>query len=500
MRVLVDLDCRGQLMQSIELRLKEWSNCYRSKHAHQLSWPLNGTTFYLGRSNHRLHWFILMQPQNANAFKWHENPAKRASQVEAGCKQSALEKEHAEALFLYIKELFKHPELSGSGFDQEMSFTNMNSTLQLNHRAWVTFQRLFMEMFAEGFYSDPLGEEPATWWDNYKPAFACYDYGQDEPLDPPMGIDMMEWISEELDRHFDSANIASICVAIAQNFNYDSEIPDVRQPSNGFGNMGILMECKHVESLFETPRERRALSLYRLGLQGRYCNWQSSRPPTALANLFQELNGYLAEVNGSRHEIANMGHVQGYSMIKQVVRHDPMDFKIAKGMYTGALGYPISKTLDRVAFMREKDKVWKKVGLSAEREERPLNLTRKCLQTAADTGRIGFRIEGVICVKMSRLRQENRNFHYICDEVLLPYLTWWASKGGGLDIVDGLVVFPKSDFPGILITWTRILELLMGRFIATYLRFGGLTVLEAEIVANTERAAVFVLTGDVRLV
>ncbi|KAF8454266.1 hypothetical protein BDZ91DRAFT_801863 [Kalaharituber pfeilii] len=347
-----------------------------------------------------------------------------------------------------------------------MSFTNMNSTLQLNHRAWVTFQRLFMEMFAEGFYSDPLGEEPATWWDNYKPAFACYDYGQDEPLDPPMGIDMMEWISEELDRHFDSANIASIYV---------------RQPSNGFGNMGILMECKHVESLFETPRERRALSLYRLGLQGRYCNWQSSRPPTALANLFQELNGYLAEVNGSRHEIANMGHVQGYSMIKQVVRHDPMDFKIAKGMYTGALGYPISKTLDRVAFMREKDKVWKKVGLSAEREERPLNLTRKCLQTAADTGRIGFRIEGVICVKMSRLRQENRNFHYICDEV-------FASLSD------------LSDFSGILITWTRILELLMGRFIATYLRFGGLTVLEAEIVANTERAAVFVLTGDVRLV
>ena len=98
----------------------------------------------------------------------------------------------------------------------------------------------------------------------------AYEYGQDEPINPRLDQDMMQWLGEELSRTFHASNIASFSCAIAINFSYDPTVPDIRAHSEVTNNHAILMDRNVVEKLWAPGVACRSLSFYPLGLQPRY--------------------------------------------------------------------------------------------------------------------------------------------------------------------------------------------------------------------------------------
>lgn len=69
----------------------------------------------------------------------------------------------------------------------------------------------------------------------------------------------------------------------------------------------------------------------------RYGNWQCSIPPDDFKEVFTGVNSYLMDETQTERNIITSGPVQGYSTIKQVIRHDSEVFALPKGAYTGAL-------------------------------------------------------------------------------------------------------------------------------------------------------------------
>ncbi|KAI5779174.1 hypothetical protein DFH27DRAFT_624141 [Peziza echinospora] len=482
-----------------------WATPYRCSHAYNLDFSLKGRTFFFGKSCDRIKCYLVLAPRFPTSGQ--NNNTADIDLMENAQEQSHVPKDIALQIWDYIKEVFLSPGLAGCGLRQTATMGNSGGII-LDHTKWCLFQKTFMDGWPARFEVNPDSGMPATWFDRVRPHFHCYDYGQDIELIDGESTTLIDFLAQELDSLYDLSNAWSFSCAVANNVTYhDPEYvspvnPDESSASNTDDKLalGILADRNTITELWERRSDQKKVTFYPLAWQQRYGNFQAAAPPDLFKAVYTDLNNELRASNRTvgNGNVVNYGPFQGYNLIKQLIRHDAQSFELKKGNFTGSMCF------DRRGAKRKQntrhDKLCSKIDGSDGARLNPISLATSETFDAIQTNKTGFRLEFIVNVNIHNLLSENRNFEYVCNEVLQPLFIFWARLDGGFEIYKKLETWSPGIFPGILTTYGGILEAAMDYYICKYKQDGVLNVVDGEGVAALERLGTLMWTGDPRVV
>ena len=170
---------RSAFFDNVTFTLLHWQAPYSSKHAaSSLPFELTQRTFRLATGASRELWFIVMHPVEAEVTEFAESRAERRRRQKEVGRRSALQRHHAEALAMYIKEVFLHGQLLGEGVELSWKLNDRRSQ-NIAFEKWSVFQTIFMERwssFVERHTYDPF-------WTKHQPAFHAYDHGSNTKIE-----------------------------------------------------------------------------------------------------------------------------------------------------------------------------------------------------------------------------------------------------------------------------------------------------------------------------
>jgi len=403
------------LFSTAELSFSSWAQPYTSKHAFNLAYTLEGRTFHLGKSESRIQWYLVFVPKTPEVLNL--DNAEKA--ITIGMAKSPLKRHHAEQLTDFLIELFlQSTRLAGTGVERSWSLKNKTNpssggnTVKLTARQWHAFQEELFQLWERDMVSKDLAD---SFWHDHIPCLHAYDYGQDVELltgDPEIHFETH--LAHELGRLYNIDNAATFSCAVAANI---TGVDEHEEP------YAILGDREAIE--YEYRHSRQGYSFYPLGLSPRAGNFQAHRAPSEIhEHLWKpELSKCLNE--NSERQVLFPGQFQGYSMIKQVIRHSPKVFLPRKRFWQAGLG--LRRKLASGKALEAQERILKRLESSsdADRAQRPIAREVDQLKSAITTNKFGYRFEQIINVRVDQVEPEDRCLDHIIGMTVVPYVNWW---------------------------------------------------------------------------
>ncbi|KAG6108615.1 hypothetical protein E4U13_006377 [Claviceps humidiphila] len=555
----------GSSFDNVTFTLQYWQASYSSKHANSsLSFELTGRTFRLATGSAREVWFVVMHPVEAEMTELpgsHRTGNGRHRQADTG-ERSAMRKDHAEALAIYIKQIFQEGALLGEGVEPSWTLgdgRSQNMTLQ----KWSLFQMLFMEKWST--FAETHGYD--DYWAEHQPAFHAYDHGANVDIPIPSGManvsrevpihpdedasysgssrqereredisqreitddesdsrmpermdsegaasesgratdqelyqDGLEELRGDLERRYNLDHIAQISYAIAANIYCSENSPqsDGTTPAEA-KPLCLLADRRQVTAAYEGI----PFTFYPLAFHPRFGNFVAKRPPQFLNNLYTTMCSNM-KVQNDGHEVLHFGGFQGYcSGLKRAIRHRKEDLLATQGCATAALTLSPSEASRGPARLRAKHERLLGVIRGQQTPEQPQASTpfareSQRINTIIEEKEVAFRMEQVVTVRTSGLIPERRNFFTVLRPIF-QYMRFFLSERDQYRTI--LRAFPLSLFPGILCGFARLFELSFEGMEKRYRASGdnGLDLALCESIACLDRLGNYCFTGDPRV-
>ncbi|KAG5952292.1 hypothetical protein E4U57_006252 [Claviceps arundinis] len=518
----------GSSFDNVTFTLQYWQASYSSKHANSsLPFELTGRTFRLATGSAREVWFVVMHPVQAEITELpgsHRAGTGRHRQADTG-ERSAMRMDHAEALAIFIKDVFQEGALLGEGVEPSWKLgdgRSQNITLQ----QWSLFQTLFMEKWST--FAETHGYD--DYWAEHQPAFHAYDHGANVYIPIPPGIDnvsrevpirpdsegaasqdgrateqelyqdSLEKLRGDLERRYNLDHIAQISYAIAANIYCSENSPqsDGTTPAE-VRPLCLLADRTQVTAAYEGI----PFTFYPLAFHPRFGNFVAKRPPQFLNNLYTTMCSNM-KVQNDGHEVLHFGGFQGYcSGLKRAIRHRKEDLLATQGCATAALTLSPSDASRGPARLRTKHERLLGVICGQQTPEQPqasIPFARESqrINTIIEEKEVAFRMEQVVTVRTSGLIPERRNFFTVLRPIF-QYMRFFLRERDQYRTI--LRAFPLSLFPGILCGFARLFELSFKEMENRYRASGnnGLDLALCESIACLDRLGNYCFTGDPRV-
>ena len=406
---------KESLFSTAELSFASWAKPYMSKHAFNLTHTLEGRTFYLAKSESRIEWYLVFVPKVPDVLDFDQ----LNKVISKGMAKSPLKRDRAEKLADYLISLFLNsPDLAGSGVERSWSLKNkaglgsQQNRVKLTARQWHTFQKELFGSWQREMVSDNLAD---TFWDDHTPCLHAYDYGQDVKLlteDPEM--DFEKHLARELGRLYNIDNAATFSCAVAAN---------VTGEDNEEKAYAILGERQAIEAQYRHVIG--GCSFYPLGLSPRAGNFQAQQAPSEIDNRLWKPHMQTCSNANSGKQVLFPGPFQGYSMIKQLIRHSPAVFLPRKRFWQAGLGLRRNLASDKALKVQNDILIRLQSGSDSDRAERPIAREVDQVAAAIATETFGYRFEQIINVRIDEIIPEKRSLDYIVQISVVPYVHWW---------------------------------------------------------------------------
>ncbi|RPA88623.1 hypothetical protein L873DRAFT_1849653 [Choiromyces venosus 120613-1] len=470
---------KESLFSTAELSFASWARPYNSKHAFNLAHMLEGRTFHLAKSESPIQWYLVFVPKAPEVLDLdHLNNV-----ITNGMAKSPLKQRHVEILADYLIELFLHStRLAGAGVKQSWSLRNnpdlesRGSRVTLCASQWLAFQEELFNSWERDMLSDDLTD---TFWKDHIPCLHAYDYGQDvELLTDDPDIDFDTHLVCELARMYNIDNAATFSCAVAANI---TGVDDVGAA------YAILGDRETIEK--EYRHSMRGYSFYLLGLSPHAANFQAQHAPCKIDDCLWAPHLDTSSNRNGGNQVLFPGPFQGYSMIKQVIRHSPKVFLPCKRFWQAELG------------------LWCNLASTkALRVQKCISpIAREVDQLAAGiaTNKFSYRFEQIINVRVDQLACENWHLDYVIAVSVAPYVHWWH---------ENICVWQKwlisfepqwsgQIFPGVLLAFGNMFDSVLTELYeeSRKIGFASLDVGKVECVAHLEMLASYTFTGEIRI-
>jgi hypothetical protein len=531
----------SRFFDNITISLKSWRASYSAKHVHGLSFELENRTFRLATAATREAWYIVMHPI-ADVPEELLSGSERRKRRERASQSSALQLHHAHFLASYIKEIFLIGELLGEGVEPSWR-------LDGPHKQNITFNKwtIFQETFMREWQAYVRQNTQDKFWTENQPAFHAYDYGANIEIDVTEQLravpketrlrttdedsesdeeaeagsrvhragvanevfgataaspsihdyqDLftggLQQLQTELEQKYVIRNIETVSYALAVDINcLDGRSPN---PNDKLARC-LLADRNMVLREFQGVRD---FTFYPLAFHPAYGNFSSPQPPAFLMN---NLLAIMQENMSYQHNGANVlhyGYFQAYSDIKRSIRHGPDDLLATKGVATAALALPShnGNLPARVAARRERLLEHLQGGLTPgdPASSKPFFRESQRIEQAILEEEFAFRIEQVISVQVSRLKEGSQSFLTILSPIFQLIRFFLEEPQLYTQLFRS---FCPLVFPGILGSFATLFaqatESIYERFEATGAR--GLCVALAEGVSALDRLGSYCFTG-----
>ena len=406
---------KESLFSTAELSFTSWAKPYSSKHAFNLDYTLEGRTFHLGKSESRIEWYLVFVPKAHEVLNFDQlNKA-----ITNGMVKSALKTKHAEKLTDYLINLFLHStRLADSGVERSWSLRNKTGLgrhqdrVNLTARQWHAFQEELFFSWETGMASEDIAD---PFWKDHTPCLHAYDYGQDvELLTEDPEIDFERHLVGELARLYNIENAATFSCAVAANISGKDD------EKNAYA---ILGDREMIEEQYR--HAIRGYSFYPLGLSPRAGNFQAQQAPLEIDNLLWAplLEKCLNENSGK--QVVFPGAFQGYSIIKQLIRHSPKAFLPRKRFWQAGLGLRHKLASNKALKVQERILRRLESGSDIDRAQRPIAREVDQISAAITAERFGYRFEQIINVRVDQIAPEERSLAHVIAISVVPYVHWW---------------------------------------------------------------------------
>ena len=406
---------KESLFSTAELSFASWAKPYMSKHAFNLAHTLEGRTFYLAKSESRIEWYLVFIPKTPDVLDFDQLD----KVITNGMVNSPLKRERAEKLTDYLINLFLHsPCLAGSGVERSWSLKNKTSQrsgenrVKLTARQWYAFQDELFHLWERDMISGNLAD---TFWNDHIPCLHAYDYGRDVKLltdDPEMEFE--KHLARELARLYNIDNAATFSCAVAAN---------ITGKDNEGKAYAILGDRRAIEEQYR--HAMRGYSFYPLGLSPRAGNFQAQQGTSEMDHGLWKPHMQTCSNANSGKQVLFPGPFQGYSMIKQLIRHSPKVFLPRKRFWQAGLGLRYKLASDKALKVQSGILMRLQSGSDADRAKRPIAREVDQIAAAIATETFGYRFEQIINVRIDQLTPEKRSLHYIIQIGVVPYVYWW---------------------------------------------------------------------------
>ncbi|KAF6791707.1 hypothetical protein CMUS01_16213 [Colletotrichum musicola] len=547
---------QGGFFDNVIFSLRHWSAPYSSKHAAaSLPFDIQHRTFRIATAGSRELWFIVMHPRGGQVSEYAASAAHRTRQKAQSVRTSAIKRHHAELLAEYIKEIFLQGDLIGEGVEPRWTL-NRRDSQSISCSKWTIFQELFMADWPN-FVDQHSHDE---FWAENQPAFHTYDHGAnididvgehiekipqetriendtdedeedeedegdeedeedeedearqggtteqsqnadedadetieqsqnaDEDADETTERDRLEVLRSELEKKYRLANIGHISYALAANLN-------CLRPGEA---VSLLADRTLLADQYQSDK---SFSFFPMAFHPRYGNFSSPKPPRFLNNLLAIMRHNMSRRNEGA-DVLSFGFFQGYSVIKQTMRSRADDLLATKGLATAALTLPPPEARQSAPTNARQNQLLRHIRGELTPDQpgasTPFARERQRVKAAIDAGHVGFRMEQVVTVRVSRLIARRRSSHVVLQPIFQLILFFMKQQASYTAV---LRCFRPSVFPHVLCSFATIFEVALAEMDQRFRARGdkGLGIALAEAVAILDRLGSFCFTGDQRV-
>lgn len=418
-------DERGNITNG-KLTLAQWRKPYASYRAYTADHRYYRRTMRIAEIGGS-EVFIVMKPKEGAVFL--DIDLKHVS-ISHALKKSAMTPSHATQLGTYIVRIMMTTRrLSRHGVTIEWKPGGLDSA-DMDGRDW----RLLFSKMIEG-WEDFQEACPEDYWTQQELSFHMYQIGQDVGIRPRHCIDGT--MAATLSQMYDANSVSTMLYALATNINISTcESPPTEGEDEEPESEDFQPYYEAKSSLFDTAEITRdylnvpgaGLRIFPMAFSPSVCSFQANKAPESYqVGVVDPLNRHLERQNASGHRVNEKPIVkvvlfQGYSLLKQYCRHRPSKFLLSQGSYTACLCAP--KKLNKL----QTDKQTKMFhGIESGT---PFTKFDDGIDQATTNGRLGSRIEPVISINFQALLPENRNWDYVCREIIHPSMVWTKNARG----------------------------------------------------------------------
>ncbi|KAG6290096.1 hypothetical protein E4U09_004606 [Claviceps aff. purpurea] len=501
-----------------------WQAPYSLRHAtNTLPFELNERTFRFASGPEKQIWFIVLHPVEAEALEPPES--RRPDTVE----NSTIRSDRAHALSMFINGLLSRPEISRHVVNRMVSF-----------RYWHLVQQTLMENWQD-FVKTHAHDK---FWRKNHPAFHVLDHGDDITLKPhrdllslPMEVtydpnpgvrdtghigeasddeasddeggqrepegsqptapgerentlytDELVQLKHKLHAMYDLNHIDQVSYTIGAIINCSrppapggettDRVPvcllaDRSEVCATYGNSPTANSCKP------------AAEFHPLGFHPQYGNFVGSRPPSFIEPLFKILKANMFAQNECE-DVLDFEAFRGYSYAVE----DAVRDTVTQGRASAALTLSPSVRERSSASVSDNHR-----KLIEKRPSKHLRDVERSIAASINEATLGYRMDQVVTIKVSRLLPEHQQFETIM-RPLFQFMRFFLCEPKRYCKI--LRAFEYSQFPEILRGFARFFETVFSEMERRYDARSdtGLSPALCEATALLNRLAEFCFTGD----
>lgn len=427
----------ASVLLKVKVGFQKWNHAYRSYRAYTLGYTLYERCFHFAKIGDLLV-FLVMSPRSEDIT----NASNFDVTIAKGMEKAAMTIGHAKQLCDYMLDVAQSvPSISRRGINAQFTL-GARQEASFDMSDWSMYQEALFERW-DGFVT----HHPESFWLDHQPTIHVYDYGQDSSFTRSQL--QTDKISSELTSIYNPASVKNFTFALATMVDYftlDQDLPenvhiggntdaadadaddaaDTADTANAAGQqpvlepMALAFDTRAIMNEYEDPKAA-GLRIFPVGFSPTVCSFQAKCAPRSYkAYVLDPINASVRERNhlDNHQSVVSDGMFQGYLGITQYVRKRQFTFELGKGKYVAGLCSPKELTVPK-ANKRNK-------FLVDLKSEQPFNAFDTAIDLARNNHRMGVRIEPVVSIDFTLLLPENRNFKYVCEEIIYPMTRWFC--------------------------------------------------------------------------
>ncbi|KAL3290671.1 hypothetical protein RB213_009689 [Colletotrichum asianum] len=222
-----------------------------------------------------------------------------------------------------------------------------------------------------------------------------------------------------------------------------------------------------------------------------YGNMSSNCPPIFLNSLFAAMKGNISDQNEGAN-ILSFSYFQGYSNIKQSVRHSPHDLLATKGYATGALTMPTSDAGATSAAREKRERLLRIIR--SPNKSKPFARERQQIDVTVEAEEVAFQLEQVMSLDVRRMTGAERTFKTIIRPIFQIIRFFLIEHKSFVHIFHSL---PLKIFPRIICAYSQLFKLILNEIERQFVLGGeqGLDLARSEAVAIINQLGRYIFSG-----
>ena len=342
-----------------------------------------------------------------------------------------------------------------------------------------------------------------SFWHQHNPCFHVYDYGMNSGIDSRQddnGDVLTQQITDSFMYLFEPDAIADISIAIAteveliqQTLDDDLELSTVKR--------SLLANAEKLSKQYSISQAHNPLTIFPVAFSPKACNFQSTRPPNIVVRGFKDAFSRLYFENHDR-QVISFGPFQGYNTIKQRARPSKDDFALSQGSYTAT--FCVGLKTDAITGRRHRQ------ALQRCDSHQPYISFVRAIDEAMEADKIRFRFEPIFLIHFDQLERDNKTFHYLARNVIIPLCRVWDDRSFNictplldpypLDVFPLLYPSDQKVFPAIYSIFATVYKHAMNALTSRLHPSTGSMdeFFLTEAIANLERLSAQIFTGDLK--